>query len=296
MPLKTKTRRPHHISHKKEKRTKHFMKVYAPYIPLLIIVGCGIILSSRSEVGSFRGAVKSYATNTTDSGLLSETNKRRAQENLKPLTHSDTLDAAAQAKADDMGKNNYWSHITPDGREPWDFMDKAGYHYSKAAENLAYGFDNSNSTLNGWMNSPGHRANVMDPDLREVGFGMMNVANYQGHGPETIVVAMYGQPVTASGAAAPTDNTPIKTVASAQTKDISYVQSLTAGKAPWSSFIVGLLIGSIIMYLVAKNARSMRRALHKGERFVVHHPLFDITLIALLALAAIASQTIGTIY
>lgn len=295
MPLKTKAPR-HHVSHKKEKRTKHFLKVYAPYIPLLVIVGCGIALSSHNEITSFNGSVKSYATNTSDQGLLTETNKRRASEGLQPLTYNPLLDQAAQAKADDMKARNYWAHNTPDGREPWTFIAQANYKYLKAAENLAYGFDNSNSTLNGWMNSPGHRANVMDPELREVGFGISNVENYQNNGEETVVVAMYGQTLNSGTAVAlPVNETPI-TVAAAKPTNITAIQSLTQGRAAWSGFAIGILIGSIIMYLVVTHARMLRAVLRRSERFVVHHPVFDITMVALLTLAAIASQTVGTIY
>lgn len=297
MPVKTPHRRSHHTAHKKEKRTKHFLKVYAPYIPLLIIVGCGLVLSMQNDIRPIGGEVKSYATNTSDDGLLEETNKRRATEHLQPLKYNATLDQAAQNKAVDMKTKNYWAHNTPEGQEPWVFIEQANYHYRKAAENLAFGFDNSNSTLNGWMNSPGHRANIMDPDLTEVGFGIINIPDYQGHGPETLVVAMYGQPSVAGDQTAPAPTpTPQTTIGSSQPTSVSAVQSLTGGKAPWSTFVVGLIIGGGSMYLVVKHARRLRKTIRRGERFVVHHPLFDITLVALIALAALLSQNIGSIY
>ncbi|MGI9028358.1 MAG: CAP domain-containing protein [Candidatus Saccharimonadales bacterium] len=293
MPLKTKPRQTHHVSHKKEKRTKHFMKVYAPYIPLLLIIGCGFFIYGHPEISGPSGSVESYATETSDENLLAATNKQRQGNGLKPLKFNASLDTAAQAKAQDMASRNYWAHVTPDGEQPWVFIASANYTYRKAAENLAYGFETSNATVNGWMNSPGHRANILDADLEEVGFGIINVPNYQDRGPETIVVAMYGQPaVQSAGISQPV--TP--SVATAQPQDISYVQSVTAGKAPWSSFVIGLAIGSIIMYLTVKHARGVRRAWRTSENFVIQHPLFDITLVAFVALAAIASQTIGNVY
>lgn len=294
MPVKTKPRRTHHISHKKEKRTKHFMKVYAPFIPLLLIVGCGIFISGNSELKGSSGTVKSYATETSDDNLLTATNKQRLAVGLRPLTFNASLDTAAQAKAQDMGSRNYWSHATPEGEQPWIFIETAQYNYRKAAENLAYGFETSDATVIGWMNSPGHRANVLDKDLEEVGFGIINVPSYQERGAQTIVVAMYGQPTVQSASSAPIPITP--DITSAQPQNVSFIQALTDGKAPWSGFAIGLVIGSIIMYLAVTHARGVRRALHTSENFVVHHPLFDITLVALLALAAVASQTIGTTY
>lgn len=295
MPLKTKSAKTHHATHRKEKRTRHFMKVYAPYIPLLLIVGCGIFVSGHTELKRFDGSVKSYATNTTDEGLLEATNSERLAQGLQPLRLNTKLDTAAQAKAQDMSDKNYWAHKTPEGREPWVFIDATQYSYRKAAENLAYGFTTSNATIAGWMNSPSHRENVLDSDLQEVGFGIINVPNYQDHGPETIVVAMYGQPAVL----ADTNSIPIPLATGAgptQPQNISYIQSVTAGKAPWSGFATGLAIGAIIMYLVFSHARSLRRALRSSENFVVHHPLFDITLVALVTLGIIVSQTIGTIY
>jgi hypothetical protein len=295
MPLKEKTRKAHHVAHKKEKRTHHFMKVYAPYIPLLLIIGCGIFISGHSELKRFNGSVKSYATNTTEVGLLDATNKERRAQGLQPLKLNSRLDEAAQVKAQDMSAKNYWSHVTPDGKEPWVFIDATHYSYRKAAENLAYGFNTSEATVTGWMNSPGHRANVLDPVLEEVGFGIINVANYQNHGPETIVVAMYGQPaVLATTNTAPF--TPATSATPTQPQNISLIQSVTNGKASWSGFAVGIAIGAILMYLLIKHTSRLRRALRSSEKFVVSHPLLDITLVALLVLGAIVSQTIGSIY
>ena len=176
MPAKTK--KPYHKGHHKEKHTKKFIKAYAPYLPLVLIVGFGLFISLAGPFKKPSG-VLSYATNTTDFGLLDATNKQRVENGLKPLKYNVTLDKAAQDKAADMAGKNYWAHNTPDGKEPWIFFDNAGYKYYKAAENLAYGFADSNTTVIGWMNSPSHRANVLDPDLVEVGFGIINVQNYQ---------------------------------------------------------------------------------------------------------------------
>jgi uncharacterized protein YkwD len=296
MPVKTKIRKTHHQSHKKERRSKHFLKVYAPYIPLLLIVLSGLMLSTQKELANLTGKVESYATNTTDQGLLDETNKVREAEGLKPLRFNRTLDTAAQAKASDMSLRDYWSHTSPDGLEPWAFVDLQNYKYAKAAENLAYGFITSESTVAGWMNSPGHRANILDPNLEEVGFGIINIPNYQNKGPETLVVAMYGQPAASASNSVPLPVDGSNEVAQTEPKNITYLQSVTDGKAPWSSFAVGIVMGSIIMYLGFKHAHALRRTIRQSERFVVRHPLFDVTLVALIALLAIASKNIGSIY
>jgi uncharacterized protein YkwD len=295
MPVKTK--KIHHKPHKHERRSKRFLKVYAPYIPLLLIVGTGFFISFFSSIQPLNSRVLGYATNTTDSGLLEFTNKARASEGINSLKFNEKLDKAAQAKAEDMAKNNYWSHNTPDGREPWVFIEQTDYQYRKAAENLAFGFINSEGTVNGWMNSPTHRANVMDRELKEVGFGIVNTPDYQGHGEETIVVAMYGTAAEASISTPTASNTLIPTIAaSANPKKISFIQSLTGGAMPWSTFAIGIMIGLVIMYFAVHYGTKARRALKRGERFIIHHPLLDITLIAFLVLATILSRTDGVIF
>lgn len=293
MPLKIKDNRPHHRAHKNERRSKRFLKVYAPYIPLLVIVGSGLFLSTNHQLRSSSGEVKSYSTDMTDSGLLDATNKKRAESGLPKLNFNPALDKAAQSKAEDMANRNYWSHDTPDGKKPWDFITASEYAYGKAAENLAYGFNNSDLTVAGWMNSTGHRENILDKDLKDVGFGIVNVPDYQSKGQETVIVAFYAQPSVLNGTSPVTPE--VKNLSEGP-KNISYLQSITAGKAPWSSFAAGLTIGSIIMYLFVKHARRIKRRVRQGEAFIVRHPVFDITLVALAALATIASQTVGTIY
>jgi hypothetical protein len=142
------------------------------------------------------------------SSLLQSTNDQRAGNALGALALNSQLDQAAQAKANDMAARDYWSHNTPDGNAPWVFISSAGYHYQTAGENLAYGFDTSANTITAWMNSPEHRANILNNTYKDVGFGIANVANYQGTGPETIVVAMYGSPQVLAGNAPVANSTP----------------------------------------------------------------------------------------
>lgn len=141
-----------------------------------------------------QNSVLSYATEMSRSGLLSNTNSERTSRGLGSLALNSKLNQAAQNKANDMVARNYWSHNTPDGQEPWIFFDQAGYSYTKAGENLAYGFATSSATVTGWMNSPGHRANILDSEYQEVGFGFANASNYVSTGENTIVVAMYAKP------------------------------------------------------------------------------------------------------
>jgi hypothetical protein len=192
-----------------------FERVYWPYIPLVLAIS--LLLSLGSSGGALTaamhhplGRVLSYSTSMSIGGLLSDTNVQRSANGVGSLSLNDRLDAAAQAKADDMAARNYWSHYTPEGNPPWIFVNAQGYSYQKLGENLATGFADEQSTINGWMASPPHRENLLDPAFSDVGFGFANNPNYTaaGGGPMTIVVAFYGQPKVLSAStiapAAPT--------------------------------------------------------------------------------------------
>ncbi len=116
--------------------------------------------------------------------IVALTNESRRQAGLPPVTVDDRLEAAAKAKLFDMLKQDYFDHRTPDGRQPWSFMQAAGYRYQVAAENLAKGYDNEPELQQAWMKSRGHRANILNPLFTEIG-----VADANG-----IVVVMFGRP------------------------------------------------------------------------------------------------------
>ena len=147
-------------------------------------------------------SVLGYATNVSTGGLLSETNAKRAANGFGSYASSVRLTQAAQAKANHMIAENYWSHYSPSGVTPWYFIEQAGYNYSRAGENLAYGFATSAGVVQGWMDSPSHRANILDSGFVHVGFGIANGANFQG-GENTVVVAMYGEPIVTAPAPTP---------------------------------------------------------------------------------------------
>lgn len=193
------------------------MKVYWPYVPMLLIVLVGLFFGSPNR--AVTGNVLAYATEMSSSGLLSATNAQRAANGKSNLSINAKLTSAAQTKANDMAARNYWSHNTPDGKAPWYFVEQAGYGYSKAGENLAYGFTTSGQTVNGWMNSQSHKDNMLDSAFTEVGFGYVNSASYNNSGEQTIVVAMYGQPQVAGvSQTAPAPTTPTPAPAPAPTK------------------------------------------------------------------------------
>jgi hypothetical protein len=148
------------------------------------------VVYNFSHTGQLR--LLAYATNVNRGDLHALTNQERTSNGLQGLSLDSKLNNAAQQKAQHMINNNYWAHTAPDGTTPWHWFGVAGYDYSRAGENLAYGFADSAGTVQGWMNSAGHRANILG-DYVDVGFGIANGPAYQG-GENTVVVAMYGKP------------------------------------------------------------------------------------------------------
>ncbi len=179
--------------------------------------------------------VLGYATNVGSGDLLSLTNANRANSGLKALTLNSTLSQAAQNKANHMIANNYWSHVAPDGTTPWYFFDQAGYSYSRAGENLAYGFTTSSGVVTGWMNSPSHAANILDSSFTEVGFGYANGAAFQG-GENTVVVALYAQPTLATPA--PVAQTPQPTPVAQVPEQAPVVASASEETTPAETKVV----------------------------------------------------------
>lgn len=183
------------------RRSLHFLPAFAISLFATLLWTQPLFASVR--IGG--PGVLAKATNTSVSGLLSATNAQRSANGVATLTLNSKLNSAAQAKAADMVNRGYWAHVTPDGKQPWWFIANAGYQYTSAGENLAYGFSSSDSTITGWMNSSSHRTNMLNATFTEVGFGIVDTDNYvyndpqpdgpsTDHGPQTIVVAMYAKP------------------------------------------------------------------------------------------------------
>jgi uncharacterized protein YkwD len=128
--------------------------------------------TSKSDAPDKRpsgGAVPGSSLAETSVALL--TNKERAAKGCSPLRIDLRLAASARAHSKDMAANNYFSHTSQNGDSPWKRMEEAGYT-SPGAENIAKGYATAAAVVEGWMKSPGHRANILNCDLRAIGVGM----------------------------------------------------------------------------------------------------------------------------
>ncbi len=102
--------------------------------------------------------------------LVDAHNAERARRRLRPLVPNPLLDAAARGQAEDMARRHRMGHKGSDGSSPFDRISRQGYRFRSAGENVAYGFDEVEPVMGGWMRSPGHKRNILG-DYAEIGVG-----------------------------------------------------------------------------------------------------------------------------
>ncbi len=105
-------------------------------------------------------------------------NQARAKNGLSPLVLDAALSRVAQAKARDMHDNGYFAHESPSYGTPFEMMRSFGITYKTAGENIAMGYQTAESVMNGWMNSEGHRANILKASFTTLGVGYVADGNY----------------------------------------------------------------------------------------------------------------------
>ena len=99
-------------------------------------------------------------------------NVERAKAGLNPLTLDSSISNVATKKSQDMIDNNYFSHNSPTYGSPFDMLKKFGVSYKTAGENIAMGQKTPKEVVNAWMNSEGHRKNIMNPNFSKIGVGV----------------------------------------------------------------------------------------------------------------------------
>lgn len=105
-------------------------------------------------------------------------NEIRVKNGLNPLTADWELSRVARYKSQDMKDNNYFSHNSPVYGSPFDMIKNFGISYRSAAENIAKGQKTPQAVMNGWMNSSGHRANILNATYKKIGVGYVASGNY----------------------------------------------------------------------------------------------------------------------
>ncbi|HOA81720.1 MAG TPA: SafA/ExsA family spore coat assembly protein [Defluviitaleaceae bacterium] len=104
-------------------------------------------------------------------------NAERAKQGLSPLKANWELSRVARLKSQDMIDKNYFSHQSPTYGSPFSMMESFGIRYSSAGENIAKGQQTPSQVMNAWMNSPGHRSNILSASYSEIGVGLATNKN-----------------------------------------------------------------------------------------------------------------------
>lgn len=173
------------------------------------------------------------------SEIVDLSNAARVTNGLPAFNYNLQLAAAAQQKAEHMKSNKYFEHTAPDGTTGWYFIEQNGYAYTSAGENLAATNEGSSAVVNGWLNSPGHRANLLSREYLEVGYGIVYPDSFENYRGIYYVVALYGLPKSGAVVApiSVTDNanqnslTPPPSTLSPETTKADNEQNLAANKS-----------------------------------------------------------------
>lgn len=128
------------------------------------------ITTARASAPSAASSAADKAT-TAEDAVIELTNKARATAGCARLRFDKRLRTAARLHSRDMGLHDYFSHTSQDGDTFADRIEAAGYPHP-GAENIARGYQTADEVMDGWMNSPGHRANILNCGLRTIGVGV----------------------------------------------------------------------------------------------------------------------------
>lgn len=132
--------------------------------------------SAHAAASNNQSLAAAYARIQTEnaSQVVALVNKERIAAGLKPLIIHTNLTKMAKTKAIDMYKNNYFDHISPKYGSPFDMMDASNITFLYAGENIAKGQRSAKEAVRDWMNSPGHKANILNPNYKVIGVGYYN--------------------------------------------------------------------------------------------------------------------------
>ncbi len=140
------------------------------------------------------------------SKMFELTNESRAAAGLGPLRLDETLTKTAQQKGEDMIARGYFAHDTPEGKKPWQWIARADYDYVYAGENLAMDFTSAEAIENAFMQSPGHKKNILNSKYQDVGIAV--ISGEMNGSPTDLLVVFFGTRRQNLVAAEPTAGAP----------------------------------------------------------------------------------------
>ena len=140
------------------------------------------LVPKNSDTSQFEDGKKAYIKGTPTANystqaqeVLAQCNAQRQANGIAALSLDPELTKAANIRAQEIA--TLFSHTRPDGRKCFTVLDQIGYSYWSAGENIAAGYGNSSAVMNGWMNSPGHRSNILNAGFKRLGVGYVYIPN-----------------------------------------------------------------------------------------------------------------------
>lgn len=237
-----------------QEKNNHRASLLQPKFLFLLMI---VYLSNQSFIKTLtviKPGVLGYSSEITAEKVFIQTNQQRLENNLPSLHFNSTLSISAQKKAEDMFTNNYWAHTSPSGKTPWSFLKEVNYQYKIAGENLAKDFYDTESLMNAWMNSPTHKANIVNQKYDEIGIAVVNgVLNGV---KTTLVVQHFGSPLYGTIA----NTTPEEEIYNSSPLELTDSQQVLSANSQinlsplFISKIVGLLMFIIMIFALIIDA------------------------------------------
>ena len=150
-------------------------------------VGLGEIKSANPQIANpdliYPGQILNIPTTSSsvtsfEQEVIRLVNEIRTENGLRPLTYDWELSRVARYKSQDMKDNKYFSHTSPVYGSPFQMMKSFGISYRSAGENIAKGYATAEAVIEGWMNSSGHRANILNSSFTHIGVGYVAEGRY----------------------------------------------------------------------------------------------------------------------
>ena len=177
---------PHRHNNYRPYALRHPVLGFLTFLLIIAKVGTVAILTLTPETA--------FLSTITAPYLIDRANAARREAGLPALSPNSSLQESARRKGEDMLKNAYFAHNSPSGVTPWKWIDDVGYKYVYAGENLAIDFSTGEDVHAAWMNSPGHRKNILNEKYRDIGIAV--VTGDFGDRVTTIVVQHFGSLTT----------------------------------------------------------------------------------------------------
>ena len=238
-------------------KNNHRAKLLHNISLFVLIVAVGLTSTLAVVIHKTHPEVLGISYQVSDVELLNLTNYERAQVGQPPLTLNTQLTEAAKKKSAHMFANNYWAHFAPDGTSPWDFIRGEGYNYTYAGENLAKGFTTSYDAVKAWMKSPTHKANILSPNYREVGFA---VAEGRLQGEDTVLIVQEFGAREGIGEVQGSNNLPLPEVNQASQKIVAVpaININTVAKTLTFLLLAALLVALVLDFIIIEEKKIPR--------------------------------------